>query len=315
MHLSQVKILLLLKRYSSGQKLYLVGSLHALIKHRTKSPSATLLATHVRLLLALVHLPSPPSPSSRILRIARHYTSTTAPPDAALWLARLRAESAYGTTHSVAEAWTSARQTLPTCAEIWLWGADRCCPPSSSSWEEFDALLVESMRDAALRDVHQLLLLRVAETMGGGGGLAMTTAECRARIEHIARRCLPSTRVWARIFAVLAKAKVDTEEEETLLREVYEYWCGTGKVEDATLAWAQWLLLAKKRGDEAMRVISLRAHGPGGAALAQRWAVIVRQQGEQQRHDDDDGELGLAPSAVSAAAAADSEAEAGEPGF
>jgi hypothetical protein len=283
-----------------GQKLYLVGSLHALIKSQSKTIPATLLAAHVRLLLALAHLPSPPSPPQRILRIARRYTSTAAPPDADLWLVRLRAESAHGTTDSIAEAWTSARRALPTCAEIWLWGADRCCcPPRSESWEEFDALLAESMRDATLRDVHQSLLLRVAESMGSRSGLVGTTiAERRARIEHIARRCFPSARVWARMFTVLAEAKVDTtaEEEEELLRKVYEYWCGTGDVEDATLTWARWLLLTKKRGEEAMRVILLRTgRGPGGARLAQRWAAIICRQGveEEEGQDDGGGDAGL----------------------
>ncbi|KAI0250182.1 U3 small nucleolar RNA-associated protein 6-domain-containing protein [Lactifluus subvellereus] len=309
-------------------KLYLVGSLHALIKRQTETPSAILLAAHVRLLLALAHLPAPPAPPSRILRIARRYTSTTTititttitpttPPGAKdLWLARLHAESAHGTADSVAEACTRARRALPTCAEIWLWGADHSSS-SSSSWEEFERLLAESMRDAALRDVHQSLLLRVAESMcrgaGGSDGLAAgTTVERRARVEHMARRCLPSARVWARTFAVLASPKTEAgtaaeaeeEEEEALLREVYEYWRGTGDVEEATLAWAQWLLHARKRGEEAMRVISrARHHGAGGAAVAQRWAEIVRQQEEAERQEDKgNDDTGSAESAAAAAA-------------
>jgi len=93
--------------------MYLLGSLHALIKRQTETPSATLLAAHVRLLLALVHLPSPPAPPSRILCITRRYTSSSTPTPGAkdLWLARLRAESAHGTADSAAEAWTSARSS------------------------------------------------------------------------------------------------------------------------------------------------------------------------------------------------------------
>ena len=215
---------------------------------------------------------------------------------------------------SAAEAWTSAGRALPTCAEIWLWGAE-------SSWEEFETLLAESMRDAALREVHQSLLLRVAESMCSGGGLAGTVAERRARVEYIARRCLPSARVWARTFAVLTSPKTEAEEEkeeeeekdeeeegDALLREVYEYWRGTGDVEEATLAWARWLLDAKRRGEEAMRVISRARHGPGGDALARRWAVIVRQQEAQA--EDRDNDTG---SAVSAAAG-EEEDEAGDSG-
>jgi hypothetical protein len=74
------------------------------------------------------------------------------------------------------------------------------------------------------------------------------------------------------------------QEKEDLVREVYEYWRGTGEVEEATLAWARWLLVRKKRGDEAMKAIS-RACGNSGGALAQKWAAIVRgldghQEGE-----------------------------------
>jgi hypothetical protein len=67
----------------------------------------------------------------------------------------------YSTPVSVNEAWIDARRAVPTRTEIWVWGADRCWP-SSGSWKEFDALLVESMGDATLRDVHQSLLLRIA---------------------------------------------------------------------------------------------------------------------------------------------------------
>jgi hypothetical protein len=95
--------------------------------------------------------------------------------------------------------------------------------------------------------------------------------------------------VWDSVFSALARTEVEAEidnedegkrreqeeqEEEVLVREVYEYWRGTGEVEEATLAWAKWLLVRKKRGDEAMKAIS-RACG-GGGALAHKWAVIVR---------------------------------------
>ena len=146
------------------------------------------------------------------------------------------------------------------------------------------------MRDAALRDVHQSLLLRVAESIG----LASTgTVECRARVEHVARRCLPSARVWERVFSALTKpeAEIDEEDkdermrgeqaEEELVREVYEYWRGTGEVQEATLAWARWLLVRKKRGDEAMKAISGVCSGDGGA-LAQKWAAVIRGLEEHQ---------------------------------
>jgi hypothetical protein len=259
-----------------------VGSLHALIKSQIKNdtPSAVLLAAHVHLLTMLVHLaPSPPATPSRILSLARRYTSTT-PTDTRVWLVRLRAESAHGTAESADEAWTSARRVVPTCAEIWLWGADRYLPSSSSeSWEKFDALLAESMCDAALREVHQSLLLRIAESIEKRSRLASTTAECRGRIEHIAKRCLPSARVWERLFSALTSTEAEAEiaeedEDEELVRAVYEYWRGTGEVEEATLAWAKWLLVRKKRGDEAMKAIS-RACG-GGGGLARKWAAMVR---------------------------------------
>jgi len=93
------------------------------------------------------------------------------------------------------------------------------------------------------------------------------------------------------MFSALTSAEADKDEdgderaeEEVLVREVYEYWRGTGEVEEATLAWAKWLLVEKKRGDEAMKAIS-RAGG-GGGALAQKWAATLRgleghQEGEE----------------------------------
>lgn len=269
-----------------------MGSLQGLIKRQRqtkKTPSTGLLAAHIRLLVALAHLPSPPAPPPRILSIARRYTSVV-PTDTSVWLARLHAESAYGTADSVADAWSTARRAVPTCSEIWLWGADRCCPkPSSSYWEAFDGLLAESMCDAALRGVHESLLLRVAEAIGG----LASAAERRARVEHVAKRCLPSARVWARVFAALtgAAGAAREEEDEGLVREVYECWRGTGEVEEATLAWARWLLCCKGRGDEAVRVIE-RARGSGGqstsgaGSLAERWAAIMRGQ-----EGDDSGDV------------------------
>ena len=93
--------------------------------------------------------------------------------------------------------------------------------------------------------------------------------------------------MWESVFSALTKTEMESEiddededkrrgeqEEEVLVQEVYEYWRGTGEVEEATLAWAKWLLVKKKRGDEAMKAIS-RACG-GGGGLAHRWAAIVR---------------------------------------
>ncbi|KAI9437584.1 U3 small nucleolar RNA-associated protein 6-domain-containing protein [Lactarius indigo] len=264
-------------------KLYLVGGLHALIKRQRKSntpPVAALLAAHIRLLIILADLPKPPAAPHRILRIAARYTSA-AQSDARVWLARLRAESAHGTADSASAAGASARRAVPACVEIWLWCAER-----SEQEEGLDALLAESMRAdvAALRDVHQALLMRFVDALGA----LPSAAARRERVEHVARRCLPGAAVWARAFGVLAA--VDTEGHEALLRDVYEYWRGAGDVEEATLAWAKWLLERKGRGDEAMRVIA-RAHGAvGGAGLAQRWAAVVRQQQrDDQREEMGDG--------------------------
>ena len=141
------------------------------------------------------------------------------------------------------------------------------------------------MRDAALRGVHESLLLRVAESIGG-----LARAERRERVAHVAGRCLPSARVWAGVFAALttaAREEEEEEEEEALVREVYERWRGTGDVEEATLAWARWLLCCKGRGDEAMKVIERARGGQGGSAIAQRWAAVVRGQEEE---DGEEGE-------------------------
>ncbi|KAI9511208.1 hypothetical protein F5148DRAFT_1172554 [Russula earlei] len=216
-------------------------------------------------------LPCPPAAPGRILRIARRYTCST-PTDTGVWLARLHAESVHGTADSVNEAWTSARRAVRMSSEIWLWGADRCCPSSSESsgsWEAIDSLLAESMREGELREVHEALLLRVAERIG-----TLTRAtERRERVEHVARRCLPSARVWARVFGAVSGGEKEGEDEEGLVREVYEYWRGTGEEEEATLGFARWLLFEKRRGEEALRLISVAG---GGTAVRTRWARIVR---------------------------------------
>jgi hypothetical protein len=246
----------------------------------TPTPPAgagALLAVHVRLLLALAaDLPEPPASPSRILRTAARYTSAL-PSDSRVWLARLHAEAAHGTAASASAAAASARKAVPACVEIWLWSAQE---------EGLDALLAESMRAdvAALRDVHQALLMRFVDELDA----LPSAAARRERVEHVARRCLPGTAVWARAFDVLAEVEdADAERHEALLRDVYEYWRGAGDVEEATLAWAKWLLLKRGRGDEAMRVIA-RAHGAvGGATIAQRWALVVRQDrlDDQQEGD------------------------------
>ena len=119
-------------------------------------------------------------------------------------------------------------------------------------------------------DVHQALLMRFVDE--DQFGALPSTAARRERIEHVARRCLPGTAVWARAFEVLTAM----EDDEALLRDVYEYWRGAGDVEEATLAWAKWLLLKRGRGDEAMRVIARARGAVGGARIAQRWASVVR---------------------------------------
>jgi hypothetical protein len=266
-----------------------VGSLQALIKRQSKNgtltatptpPAGILLAAHIRLLLALADLPQPPAAPPRILRTAERYTSDS-PSDAGVWLARLRAESAHGTAASASAAGVSARKAVPACVEIWLWCAER---------EGLDALLAESIRAdaAALRDVHQALLMRF---VGALGALPSAVAR-RLCVEYVLQRCLPGAEVWARAFDVLAAAdaNVDADEHEELLRDVYEYWRGAGDVVEATLAWAKWLLVRRGRGDEAMRVMA-RAHGAvDGAALAQRWAAVLRHDDQQE---DDTEDLGL----------------------
>ena len=221
-------------------------------------PVGALLAAHVRLLLALAaDLPKAPASPHRILRIAERYTSTL-PSDSRVWLARLHAEAAHGTATSASAAAASARKAVPACVEIWLWSA-----------REQEELLAESMSVCA--DVHQALLMRFVDE--DQLSALPSTAARRERVEHVARRCLPGTAVWARAFDVLAAIE---DDDETLLRDVYEYWRGAGDVEEATLAWAKWLLLKRGRGDEAMRVIARARGAVGGASIAQRWSSVVR---------------------------------------
>lgn len=163
------------------------------------------------------------------------------------------------------------------------------------------------MRDAALRAVHDALLVRRVRALygdhraeaapadgdaeharvdhendpeltqtrghhsaeGGEAGPVMTTASRLADVRRIAREWLPSGRVWEEVFA--------REEERGVLEAAYELWRKTEGVE-ACIAWAGWLM-AHNEGARAMEAV-MGARSWLGAddreELARRWGDMLR---------------------------------------
>ncbi|KAI0267024.1 hypothetical protein BC834DRAFT_872194 [Gloeopeniophorella convolvens] len=109
------------------------------------------------------------------------------------------------------------------------------------------------MGDAALRGVHEALLLRVAGSLP-----ELPDGEARrARVRRVARGCLPSGRVWAAMFRGVAEGS-----DEEVVREVYEGWRGVSLEADG--GWARWLL-SRGRGAEAAAAMGVggRLSEPG----------------------------------------------------
>lgn len=114
--------------------MYLVTSLHGLIRQCTSSkssslsqkPSAPMLATHISLSVRLSSLdPHPPS-LPKVLSLAQKYTSLPgADSNAKVWIARLDAEKVLASDKTqVSKIWKEARERVKGegVVDVWLWG-------------------------------------------------------------------------------------------------------------------------------------------------------------------------------------------------
>jgi hypothetical protein len=118
--------------YGLMQRLYLISSVHSLIKRI--EPSPVLLAMHIKLLTQRT-----PSDRAKTLRMAGKYTGKV-PKSATVWLARLEAEKALGATRAVVEAtWREARRHAEGdgAEKVWLWMSEHF---SGDSLEERAAI-------------------------------------------------------------------------------------------------------------------------------------------------------------------------------
>lgn len=106
------------------------------------------------------------------------------------------------------------------------------------------------MRDSSRSDVHEILLIRYA-TMHVDPKDRPSVGERVHAIRQIAARYLATARVWQHIFH-LEKGS-DGAADALVLHEVFEMWQKKDGLE-ATVAWAQWLLM-NGRGAEAISVV------------------------------------------------------------
>lgn len=116
--------------FGSSQKQYLLGSLQSVVQQKHARGSASLLATHIRLMLQLINGDS--MGPAKILETARRY-SAKRPKCAHVWVARLEAEKQIGLLSEgrevVDKAWAEARRAVEGSQEeiekVWLWGVFR----------------------------------------------------------------------------------------------------------------------------------------------------------------------------------------------
>ncbi|CCM00065.1 uncharacterized protein FIBRA_02092 [Fibroporia radiculosa] len=167
---------------------YLITSLQLLTQRKSASPSPSLLAANIMLLVSYqgalhTHLPPASDTPEKVLRLARKYTSKDkARTSAKVWLARLEAEKRFATSEAVQNAWSEARDAVEgdDIERVWLWGLDHTHASEIDQSECNDeptamrVQLLERIRDAtAWGTVHEALLMRYA---------ASTHAELLARL-------------------------------------------------------------------------------------------------------------------------------------
>ncbi|KAL0581821.1 U3 snoRNP protein [Marasmius crinis-equi] len=257
-------------------KLYLVTSLQSLIHAQKKSPS--LLSTHIKLLTVAVQRGA--LDGEKVLNTAKKYTSKV-PEAACVWLARLEGVLKLRGREGTEEVWAEARRSVPVSHEdaptVWTWGL--AFLPQEHKRKVHEELLRESMRDSALQDVHEALLLSYVSSMSAPetdptgveprlGNAASRTETWKDGVRHMQRTCHPTRKVWQKAFMLSKQGAVG----EAVLREIYESWRRVDEI-DATVEWAQYLS-EKGEGKEAMQVV-LRSKN---STVEERWAQLMEEK-------------------------------------
>ena len=278
-----------------------MSSLQGLIRTQKKSPS--LLSTHIKLLTAGAQ--QGVSDKGKVLNTAKKYTSRV-PEAACVWLARLEAVQTLTGKGDTEDVWAEARRSISVSHEdvstVWTWGlASLPQEPKRKVHEvcEFagylrpdilipvfvadpglgahlQELLRESMRDAALKDVHETLLMSYLSSLsaterGEESRLANVPSQAenwKSAVRHMQRTCLPTGKVWQRAFMLAKQGSIG----ENVLREIYETW---RRVEesDAIVEWARYLF-ENGKAKEATDVV-LRSKN---RAIEDRWAKVMEQK-------------------------------------
>jgi U3 small nucleolar RNA-associated protein 6 len=206
-----------------------------------------------------------------------------------------------------AEARLSAEGTEEDLEKLWTWGlfpedsvADRLkihevCFRTNDWGQNIDlcgdadmqGLLKESMRDAALRVLHETLLISYVKTAhegrakpdsGSTSDQADNSASWLHLVRHMARAYLTTGKVWQQVFSIVEGEDWRSEPhgKRQVLGEVFGMWRRKDELE-ATLEWARWLL-ENGKGKEATEavVVGGRSVGSEGRVeLERRWMGIV----------------------------------------
>lgn len=143
-------------------------------------------------------------------------------------------------------------------------------------------LLKESMRNASLQGVHEMLLMSYVTVMHearANAAIGWTSDHGSDYwlhlVHHMGRAYLTTGKVWRKVFFTLAEIEMDGKRK--LLGEVFEKWRKKDGME-ATVKWASWLL-RNGQGKEAGEVV-IGAKSRLGIELERRWMEELGKVGE-----------------------------------
>ncbi|KAF8160946.1 U3 small nucleolar RNA-associated protein 6-domain-containing protein [Crassisporium funariophilum] len=211
-----------------ARKHYLIASLERVIVYEKASPS--LLCAHIKVLGE-----SGVTGPAKVLRLGQKYTEVV-PRSARVWVARLEAAARVGGVEGSEEIWAAARAsaqgTETEMLAVWTWGLS--AGDVARRRRVHEGLLVESLRDAGLGGIHEVLLLSyvsVLEEEIARSDQSSASAFWQQAIGHMARHYLTGARVWQKVFRTVG------DEQSVYL--AYLEWRQTEAVA-AGAAWREW---------------------------------------------------------------------------
>ncbi|TCD64878.1 U3 snoRNP protein [Steccherinum ochraceum] len=281
-------------------KMYLLSTLHGLIKKCTPSkhsslsskPCAPMLATHISLSAQLASLNPPLSSLPDVRSLAEKYTAL---PDAdacaSVWVARLDAErllavgggdSSDETTARISKIWKTARSRVQGRGvnDVWVWGLQ-----GVQSGEELKTLLEELLNESiriressSFTEVHEALLDRYATTTCAQA--SNSPNQLLALVRHIKKSYLPTAHTWSHLFSLLTASPPPPPAKA--IAEVYHHWAQLDVV-DASVLYAGWLL-KQKQATEALAIVQgVRGEGVK-EQVAVRWRELVNEVGGESKN-------------------------------